>query len=320
MFRKLPLILNADQLINQSIRKTKKITIPDRDARYQTKKTILARTESFVNNIILKLELYVKEFPSLDQLPPFYQDIIDIKINSDKLKQSLGAVDWARKTCQSIYVKQSSALRKTGNIDFLKQKQKEIYGRISSVLYQIDNQLVFLAEAQNIMKKFPHIQDIPTIVIAGYPNVGKSSLLRHLSSAKPEIAMYPFTTKQIIVGHNTIQNNYTKQPYQIIDTPGLLDRPIEKRNNIEKQAIAALTHLADVIVFMIDPSETCGYTIHDQYHMLDFIKKIFEDKPIIVVENKSDIIKTTSQELKISCENKEGIDELTKEIMQYLKS
>jgi len=170
------------------------------------------------------------------------------------------------------------------------------------------------------MKTFPSIQDVPTIVIAGYPNVGKSSLLRHLSSAKPEIAIYPFTTKQVIVGHIKIKEKFLTTTYQIIDTPGLLDRPLSKRNDIEKQAIAALTHLADIIVFMIDPSETCGYSLKDQYNMLAQIKKIFLDVPIVVVENKVDLKKTESHELKISCENNIGIDKLTTEILGLIKT
>ncbi len=320
MFRKIPVVLTADQLLDIAIRRTKKIKIPDRDVRFKTKKTIIARTDSFVDIITSKLESYVKKFPSIEQLPTFYQEVIDIKIDTDKLKKSLGAVDWARKTCLMIHSKQARSLKKTGNIDFLKQKQKEIYGRISSVLHQIDENLIFLAKAQNIMKTFPSIQDVPTIVIAGYPNVGKSSLLRHLSSAKPEIAMYPFTTKQVIVGHINIKEKYLTKTYQIIDTPGLLDRPLSKRNDIEKQAIAALTHLADIIVFILDPSETCGYSLNDQYNMLEQIKKLFLDAPIVVVENKVDLKKTDSQELKISCENNVGIDRLTTEILGLIKT
>ena len=320
MFRKIPVVLTADQLLDIAIRRTKKIKIPDRDVRFKTKKTIIARTDSFVDIITSKLESYVKKFPSIEQLPTFYQEVIDIKIDTDKLKKSLGAVDWARKTCLMIHSKQARSLKKTGNIDFLKQKQKEIYGRISSVLHQIDENLIFLAKAQNIMKTFPSIQDVPTIVIAGYPNVGKSSLLRHLSSAKPEIAMYPFTTKQVIVGHINIKEKYLTKTYQIIDTPGLLDRPLSKRNDIEKQAIAALTHLADIIVFILDPSETCGYSLNDQYNMLEQIKKLFLDVPIVVVENKVDLKKTDSQELKISCENNVGIDRLTTEILGLIKT
>jgi nucleolar GTP-binding protein len=314
MFRKLPIVLNAEQLLERAFNKTKKIQIHDRNKFFRDKKIIIAKTNSYATIVIDTLEKYVKKFPSIDNLPMFYQELIDIKIDKNKLKKSLGAVDWARKTCNMIYTKQAKSLKKSKNIVFLKEKQQEIYGRINSVVKQIDNELVLLAEAQNIMKKFPEIQDIPTIVIAGYPNVGKSSLLRCLSSAKPKIAQYPFTTQEIHIGHIEKKEKHVIKRYQIIDTPGLLDRPLSKRNNIEKQAIAALSHLADITVFILDPSETCGYSIKDQKSLLIQIKKIFNKKPIIVVENKSDIKKTNSYNLKISCEKKEGVNLLLKEI------
>jgi nucleolar GTP-binding protein len=318
MFRNIPPVLTARQLLDQSIRHTKKIQIHDRDKRFQIKKLIIARTEAFITDLTSRLESYVKQFPSIDKLPLFYQEIIDIKIDTDKIKKSLGAVDWARKTIQNVSATQSGALVKTGNIEFLKQKQKEIYGRVSSIVKQIDEHLVFLATAQKILRRFPDIEDVPTVVIAGYPNVGKSSLIRCLSAAKPEVAQYPFTTKQIYVGHIEHTVRYEKRHYQIIDTPGLLDRPLSKRNNIEKQAIAALRHLADLIVFLYDPSETSGYTMSDQRMMLENIKKLFSDVPFIITENKVDIIHTDSVNRKISCSTGEGIEELRQEILSVL--
>jgi len=319
MFSRIPIILDALQLLDYAFTKTKKIEVYDRNKNYKIKKTIIARTDSFVTIIISTLEKYVKGFPSLEQLPPFYQEIIDIKIDINKLRESLGAVDWAKKTCAQIYSKQSQALKKTGKIDFLKQKQKEIYGRISSVVKQVDENLILLSTAQKLMNKFPDIQDIPTVVIAGYPNVGKSSLLRLISSAKPIIAQYPFTTKQIHVGHIVKKEKYSEEKYQIIDTPGLLDRPLSERNEIERQAIAALTHLADFIIFILDPSETCGYLLKDQLHMLSQIKEIFKKIPYIIVENKFDLKKTNTSNIKISCKNNEGIDIVISEIFKNLK-
>jgi len=319
MFRKLPIVLSAEQLIERSFKKAKKIQIIDRSAVYKKKKTIISRTDSFSTSIISALEQYVKKFPSIENLPSFYQEIIDIKIDINKLKKSLGAVDWARKTCQMIYSKQSKSLKKSKNIDFLMQKQHEIYGRISSVIKQIDGELVALAEAQNIMKKFPDIHDIPTVVIAGYPNVGKSSILRRLSSAKPKIAQYPFTTKEVHVGHSERKEKYVTKRFQIIDTPGLLDRPLSERNEIEKQALAALSNLADIIVFVIDASETCGYSLEDQMHLLSHIKKMFSSSSLIIVENKVDRKKTSSKNLKVSCETGEGIDILSDEIFSHYK-
>ena len=238
----------------------------------------------------------------------FYQELIQIKVDKDKLKKSLGAIDWARKTCQMIYTKQSKMLRKTSKIDILEQKQKEIFGRITSVVKQIEKELDNLANAQQIMRNFPDVHNVPTVVIAGYPNVGKSSLIRCLSKAKPKVAQYPFTTKEIYVGHIERQVKYETQRFQLIDTPGLLDRPFEKRNEIEKQAISALNTLADVIVFILDPSETCGYSLLDQNHLLTQLKKMFRTSSFIVVENKTDIKNSKSKNLKISCETKKGIE------------
>jgi len=47
-------------------------------------------------------------------------------------------------------------------------------------------------------------EDEFTVVVAGYPNVGKSSFIRLVSTAEPEIAAYPFTTKGVIVGHRDL--------------------------------------------------------------------------------------------------------------------
>ena len=318
MFRNIPPILDAKQLLDRSIRNTKKIQIHDRNKLYEIKKIVIARTETFITDLTDRLETYVKHFPSIDNLPLFYQEIIDIKIDTDKLKKSLGAIDWARKTIMMVYSTQRDSLRKTGNIDFLKQKQKEIYGRVSSIIKQVNKDLVFLANAQTILRKFPDIEDVPTVVIAGYPNVGKSSLIRKLSAAKPEIAQYPFTTKQIYVGHMEKIVHYQRKQFQIIDTPGLLDRPLSERNNIEKQAIAALRHLADLVVFIFDPTGTSGYQMDDQNLMFETIKTLFNDVPFLVVENKVDIKNTGSPNLKISCTTGEGIEVLRQEILSIL--
>jgi len=310
MFRNISIALSAQEILEESFRKANKVQIIDRNALYRKKKNIISKTESFSNSVISTLEKYVKKFPSIDNLPPFYRELIDIRININKLKKALGAIDWARKTCQMIYSKQSKSLKKSQKIDFLLKKQQEIYGRISSVVKQIDKELISLNEAQNIIKKFPEISDIPTMVIAGYPNVGKSSLLKCLSSAKPKIAQYPFTTKEVHVGHIERKQKNIIKKIQIIDTPGLLDSPFSKKNAIEKQAVAALTHLADTIVFLTDPTEICGYTLNDQMRLLSQVKKMFVDSDLIIVENKADIKKTDSKYLKVSCETGEGIQSL----------
>jgi nucleolar GTP-binding protein len=83
------------------------------------------------------------------------------------------------------------------------------------------------------------------VAIAGFPNVGKSTLLNRLTGATAETNAYAFTTKSLNMGaieyrHNTIQ---------FIDTPGTLARP-EKMNDIERQAYLAMKYAAHLIIYV----------------------------------------------------------------------
>jgi nucleolar GTP-binding protein len=167
------------------------------------------------------------------------------------------------------------------------------------------------------MKKFPAVNpDLPTIVIAGAPNVGKSQLVGKMSTAKPRVAVYPFTTQEISVG--TFEKRYRR--YQVIDTPGLLDRELAERNKIELRAILALEHLANAIVFMFDPTETCGYPMSDQEHLLDAVKKEFQRIPMIEVENKADLQRSKSGRTKISASTGKGVSDLVDRLVAILNA
>jgi nucleolar GTP-binding protein len=107
------------------------------------------------------------------------------------------------------------------------------------------------------------------------------------------------------------------QKIQIIDTPGLLERPLEKLNKIEMKAIIALKHLADLILFVFDPSESSGYKMTEQKKLHKKIKKLFPEKKMIIIDNKSDLTKKFRQGIKISCKTGEGINELKSQIFSY---
>jgi nucleolar GTP-binding protein len=56
-----------------------------------------------------------------------------------------------------------------------------------------------------------------------------------VTRADVDVQPYAFTTKSLFVGHMV----YRYLRWQVIDTPGILDRPLEERNTIEMQARAA---------------------------------------------------------------------------------
>ncbi|HEC82142.1 MAG TPA: hypothetical protein ENI42_06970, partial [Thermoplasmatales archaeon] len=64
---------SADEILDSAFRKSRKVSVYDKDRFYRLKKTIIARTDAFVTQIVSTLEKYVKGFPSVDNLPRFYR-------------------------------------------------------------------------------------------------------------------------------------------------------------------------------------------------------------------------------------------------------
>lgn len=125
------------------------------------------------------------------------------------------------------------------------------------------------------------------VKLLGFPNVGKSSFINKITRADVEVQPYAFTTKSLYVGHT----DYKYLRWQVIDTPGILDHSLEERNVIEMQAVTALAHLRACILYVMDLSEQCGHTLDEQVKLFESIKPLFANKPLIVVANKTDIVK-----------------------------
>ena len=251
-----------------------------------------------------KLKSIIDAVPEIEDLHPFYQDYIDITVGVDDLKQSLGALNWAYGIITQLEKEYGAKIRKNPS-ERATSIQKQAYGRISSVVNKIKKDLDFLDFAKQNLRNMPTIDfDATTIVIAGFPNVGKSTLLRQITEMH-------------------------WRSIQIIDTPGLLDRPVLEMNDIEMNAIVALEHLADAILFIFDASETCGFHLENQYNLLKQIEKIFSEIPVYYLFNKMDLVEDREylneyiddidNSIFISAIEGEGIDEINKVIRTIKK-
>ena len=288
-FQDLGDIPSAKELLDYAFSHAKKeaAQISDKMPReFKIKRKERTRIEAAGRLAAQRLDKILEDVPKLDEIPPFYRELTDVLVNVSTFKKNLGAVNWGAKTIKIIagtYARKAQAA--TEPEEAIKARAAA-YGRISSVVKQISKSLDYLRETRNKLAKLPTFEtNVVTIVVAGYANVGKSSFVKQISSAKPEVASYPFTTKEIMVGHGKVNETF----YQVVDTPGLLDRPLKDRNKIELQAILALKHLASCIIFVVDPTETCGYPLDRQLNLYREIEEEFPDVPTVVALNKTDL-------------------------------
>lgn len=313
---KIPTVLSADELMDKSFKRAAKISKKGTDALDGKKKTTLAKITASGDIVTTTLNGYINKFPRIEKEEDFLPELIDLIIGIDRYKKALGALNWASNRIDKLKNDSLRDVRRTKDPKAIEGIKNSFYGRMSSHIKRINEDLMFLQDAKNKFRKLPAVDpNVPTVVVAGFPNVGKSSLVANLSTAEPQVAPYPFTTKGIIIGH--IKDDW--RMFQIIDTPGLLDREFEDRNDIEKQAVLALRYLTDVMLFLMDPSETCGYDLEKQTALLKTVQENFSGIPIIVAESKSDIIVRDNDNISFSVETGDGMEELSKAILDPLR-
>ena len=251
------------------------------------------------------LENVVTQWPDFGTVDPFYYELADAIVDVDELRQSLSEVTWASRQVWSLREEYQPKLRKT-DADTARKHRKQAFARMADVVEEVGDDLERIGEARDALKTLPDIRpDEPAIVVAGYPNVGKSSFVNRVTRADNEIAHYPFTTRGVHVGHF----DRDRIRYQIIDTPGLLDRPEADRNDIERQAASALEHLGDAVVFIVDASEACGYPLSAQLALRDAVARRFRERdvPVLTVNNKSDRSRDVDADHQMSVETDEGV-------------
>ncbi len=319
MFKEIPRI-EIDEIVDKAFKNANKKA----HSKKKTMDEIVKEKESIrvtVAGDSLAESLYkvVDRHPSFDRLPPFTRELIDVIAGIDKLRHNLGAVSFAVNTIKSLKLEYIKKIRRASHAQEASSLRRECYGRYISVVKQIKRNLKFLNDSREKLKNLPSINpDLYTIVIAGFPNVGKSSLLKNLTKSDPKINSYPFTTK----GINVSSFEYKKRKIQVVDTPGLLDRELSYRNPIELQAISALKYLAKLIIFVFDPTESCGYTMEKQMNLFNEIYENFVGVSFIKVLNKTDIrewgFKDSIEGIEISAQKGTNINLLKKDIEEVL--
>jgi GTP-binding protein len=152
--------------------------------------------------------------------------------------------------------------------------------------------------------------------LAGFPNAGKSSLLRRVSNAKPKVADYPFTTLEPVLG---VVDGPEQRQLTVADIPGLIEGAADGAG-LGHQFLAHLER-ARLLVHVLDASEP---ELEERFRTIDRELARYgaglDERPQIIVLNKVDLVEVVpSFELAdervvrvvaTSCATGQGIDEL----------
>ncbi|KAI2636902.1 nucleolar GTP-binding protein [Hypomontagnella submonticulosa] len=272
-----------------------------------------------------KFAQILESFPRLQDIHPFHKDLLNTLYDADHFRIALGHLSTAKHLIETISRDYVRLLKYAQSLFQCKQLKRAALGRMATITKRLKDPLLYLDQVRQHLGRLPSIDPTTrTLLICGYPNVGKSSFLRSITRADVDVQPYAFTTKSLFVGHF----DYKYLRFQAIDTPGILDHPLEEMNTIEMQSITAIAHLRSAILYFMDLSEQCGYSVAAQMQLFKSIKPLFSNKLVFIVINKIDILRPEELDaktggelqsllssgevelLQLSCNTQEGVQEV----------
>ena len=187
-----------------------------------------------------------------------------------------------------------------------------------------------IGEQRKIVLELNLLADVGLL---GYPNAGKSTLIRSVSSAKPKVADYPFTTLNPNLG--VVRLNFDES-FVIADVPGIIEGASEGTG----LGIAFLKHLSRtrLLLHLVDigqniPAKETATEIKKLELELDKFSNELSKKERWMVFNKTDLISNVEEKskliiddlewqgpiYKVSAATGENMDSLIRDIMYRLK-
>ncbi|KAB8648469.1 hypothetical protein FH972_026126 [Carpinus fangiana] len=260
-----------------------------------------------------KLTAILEGFPKLADIHPFHKDLLNTLYDADHFRIALGQVSTAKHLIETVARDYLRLIKYGQSLFQCKQLKRAALGRMATITRRLKDPLVYLEQVRQHLGRLPSIDpNTRTLLICGYPNVGKSSFLKSISRADVDIQPYAFTTKSLFVGHF----DYKMLRFQAIDTPGILDHPLEEMNTIEMQSITAIAHLRSAIMYFMDLSEQCGYPVHAQIELFKSIKPLFANKLVFIVVNKIDVFRPDDLDPSLKAELDEVLSPGEVELLQ----
>ncbi|KAL0900318.1 hypothetical protein Bca101_084279 [Brassica carinata] len=233
-----------------------------------------------------KLSTILRDFPRLDDIHPLYTDLLRFLFDKDRYTFSLGQVNTARRLITNIGNDYLNLLEFVGSVRECRALKASAVAGMFSVVNEITPSLAYLEQLRQHMVKLPLVDaDVATLLVAGYPHADKTCFVE---------GIVDFVAKSVAfdVGFTDYSG---LMRCQVIDAPGVLDKPVFGECNVVVDALAR--RLGDAIVlFFLDVSGSCGYSVADQVVFFHSVKVTFVDRPLLVVCDESELMRVSEQD------------------------
>jgi len=175
------------------------------------------------------------------------------------------------------------------------------------------------------------LRTIADAALVGYPNAGKSTLLRKISAARPKVAAYPFTTLHPIIGVVEFPD-YRRAT--IADIPGLVEGA-HRGVGLGHEFLRHITR-CQILLFVIDVAGSEGRNptedLRNLRREIDLYDSLLSKRPWYIIANKMDLaaarenLRTLQNRFStveigaVSAQTGEGMDELKAKLEKWLES
>lgn len=289
-----PLVAPSAETLASALRRASRLTAtpgmaPEASEAARGRVRAAKQVDGLARGLVAPLAAYVRGFPPPGRLHPFERALLDLTVGARRYEAILRRVDALRRAALELGKEAASGCRRAASArdaaarrSAAERSLTELWGRGGAC---VDD----LKEAAKALRSLPVAElGTPTAALVGAPNVGKSSLVRLLSSGTPTVANYPFTTRGVAMGHVTRADGAARAV--LTDTPGVLLRPDEARNRMERLTLATLAFLPCGVLFVADASGGCGVDAAGQLAIRDELLARFPGRPWLDVLSKWDVV------------------------------
>src|ERR1700679_1036361 len=130
--------------------------------------------ETFSENLGSILET----FPRLQDIHPFHKDLLNTLYDADHFRIALGTLSTAKRLIETVSRDYVRLLKYAQSLFQCKSLKKAALGRMATICKRLRDPLVYLEQVRQHLGRLPSIDpNTRTLLICGYPNVGKSSFV-----------------------------------------------------------------------------------------------------------------------------------------------